>query len=70
MIEEKIAAARQRLKDHPHEPGIALEFVRGSREVEDAGLTNLVETLACGRWGIHKHDVLGVLDLLEKHLAR
>mgnify|MGYP001618453606 CR=1 FL=1 len=69
-ITDAIVEARRLLRDYADEAALAAYFIRDRPEVEAAGLTDLAWLLAGERYGCHRNDVLGLIELLEKHLAQ
>lgn len=49
---------------------LANYMLRDLDATEEAGLSDLVWSLHSEEWGIHKNDVLGVIDHLEAHLLK
>jgi hypothetical protein len=50
------------------DPSMAAYLLRCQPEVEKYDLSTLVWLLAGGEYGCHKNDVIGVIELIEKHM--
>ena len=53
-----------------NEPELAATLLRNVPEIEKYGLGQLVYLLSKGEYGCHRNDVIGVLELLEAHMAK
>ncbi|NIV28276.1 MAG: hypothetical protein GWN58_01820 [Anaerolineae bacterium] len=63
-----VKQCRARLEEHPDEPALALMEILDLPELEDSQLARLTYLLWTERYGCHKNDVTGVLDLLDEWL--
>jgi hypothetical protein len=50
------------------DPATAAYLLEGQPEVEKYGLGNLAYLLAREEYGCHKNDVIGIIELIERHM--
>ena len=48
------------------DPGLVVYMMRDWPEVSMVGLDDLAWSLASGRWGCHKNDVIGLIERFEE----